>query len=267
MFYKPEDENLKKIIQCYWFIEHDQIPAQTKMFPDGYSDIMINLGEPYSVIYNAEREIQVNGSAYFGQRTKMMHLNQPGKVNMIGIRINPGYEFKLLGKPAFNYLNNILSLQELIGKDYLTYLSEINAAKENETKVELTNNFLLNHLSNSQAKSDENMIEAVNLIFKNKGCLTINELNDQLSLTYKQLERGFKKHLGVSPKTYIRIIRFYHTYTQIRSSKSVSWTELLRKYNYYDQSHFIKDYHFFTGVSPKNQFVNKDTIDSIFNFS
>lgn len=266
MFYKPENETLKQIVQCYWFIEHNQIPAQTKMLPDGYSDIMINLGEPYSVTYNTEKEIHIHGSAYFGQRTKMMYLNQSGKVNMIGIRINPGYEFRLIGKPAYNYSNNILSLQELMSEDFNTYISEIKIVRESESKLKLTEELLLNHLSKSEIKSDENMLAALNSIFKNKGCLTINELNDQLNLSYKQLERVFKKHLGLSPKTYIRIIRFYHTYTQIRAIKRVNWTDLLRQYNYYDQSHFIKDYHYFTGVSPKNQFANKDTIDSVFNF-
>lgn len=266
MFYKPEHALIKKYVQCIWIINHASIPLQTKMLPDGFSDIMINLGGPYTVSYNHNTAEKITGSVLFGQRTKTLRLDQPGDVSMIGIRLHPGKEFAFARKPASSFVDRTLELKELLGAVVNEFEEAAKSTTDDATKIKSTEALLLNYLTSCIDESGDTMDRFMQIIYKAKGVMTIAALLDQTGSTYKQCERLFKKHVGLTPKTYLRIVRFYHTFTQIRASEKVNWTDLLRKYNYYDQSHFIKDYHHFTGVSPGAQLAMKDTLDEVFGF-
>jgi AraC-like DNA-binding protein len=266
MFYTPEHPRLKKYIQCIWIIHHDSIPMQTKMLPDGYSDIMINLGAPYSLSYNDGKPEKITGSIYVGQRTKTLLLDQPGSVSMIGIRLHPGKEFAFIRRPAFPLVDKTIQLEEIMGPGIIEYQETLKNTLDGALKIQLTEELLLRNLDSHSDAFDEQIDRAISCIYEHKGVMTTADLMESIDATYKQCERSFKKHVGVTPKTYLRIVRFYNAFTQIRASKSVNWTNLLGQYNYYDQSHFIKDYHYFTGVSPGSQFAKKDTLDDVFGF-
>ncbi|WP_353098108.1 helix-turn-helix domain-containing protein, partial [Empedobacter brevis] len=67
------------------------------------------------------------------------------------------------------------------------------------------------------------------------------------------LNRIFKKHLGKSPSEYRKIFRFRNSLLNKKESKNL--TELSSK-DYYDQSHFIKDFKSITKRNP-NQFFKE----------
>jgi AraC-like DNA-binding protein len=266
MFYSPQSAFLKEFIQCFWFIRHDSIPLATKMLPDGYSDIMLNFGNAYSLAFNNESEIEINESVFVGQRTKTMFLNQTGDVNMIGVRLNPGKEYTFLNQSAHLVQNSVISVSQVMGEVFESYLFDIQNNNTDELRVNLTEQLFENHFRNNNAKSNTLVDFALNLIQKNVVGGQGLDLSKELNLNYKQSERLFKKHVGITPKKYIRVIRFYQAYTKIRNQKSVNWTEVLNEYNFYDQSHFIKEYHWFTGNSPNKQFRKKDTLEDVFGF-
>ena len=117
MFHLPQHPLLQHKIVCYWLIEAEHIPVQTKMLPDGHSDIMLNAGGPYVVVRPDGTRQMVGGSALFGQRTGYLLLDQPGRVSMIGIRLRPGTEYLFTGIPAATFADGILPLEQLIGEE------------------------------------------------------------------------------------------------------------------------------------------------------
>jgi AraC-like DNA-binding protein len=268
MFYKPQHEKLQSLIVCYWFIATEGIPQNTKMLPDGYSDIMLNLGNPYSVSGPDGKKELISGSALFGQRTQYLLLDQPGNVNMIGIRLQPGTEHAFSGLPAKQLVNKHLLLadlnnvkasekEKLLGNERLDHNAKITIAEE--LVIDLLNRNKKNEL---HEKTDE----AIKIILKNKGNLSTEELLSQAQISYKQAERYFQKHLGLSPKMYIRVHRFYNAFTQVRAAQKADWINVLHNCGYYDQSHFIKDFRFFSGRSPAKQLSEKETLDEVFGF-
>jgi AraC-like DNA-binding protein len=68
-------------------------------------------------------------------------------------------------------------------------------------------------------------------------------------LYYKKLERLFLKYVGYTPKSYFRLLRFNRALRQIHRRKDFL-TSIALDCGYYDQSHFIKDFKQFTGLSP-----------------
>ena len=68
---------------------------------------------------------------------------------------------------------------------------------------------------------------------------------------YKKVQRTFKEYIGISPKLYARMLRFEKIHNELRGIKFIDWMEVVTKYNFHDQSHLIKEFKFFTGVTPK----------------
>lgn len=69
--------------------------------------------------------------------------------------------------------------------------------------------------------------------------------------TVRQLERHFKKHIGLSPKEYSNIIRFQNALGMIKNSEADrSLLDIAFECGYYDHSHLANEIKRHTGLSP-----------------
>jgi methylphosphotriester-DNA--protein-cysteine methyltransferase len=71
-----------------------------------------------------------------------------------------------------------------------------------------------------------------------------------MNLSTRQLERVFRDHVGLGPKTYSRLVRFDRTVRGIQRRGALSWTHFALIHGYSDQAHFINDFKEFAGVTP-----------------
>ena len=76
------------------------------------------------------------------------------------------------------------------------------------------------------------------------------DLEKMTGFSSKYINRRFKEYSGHTISNFKRLCRFKHTLGRIRNFNAESWTSILYDHNYYDQSHFIKEVNFFTGVNP-----------------
>jgi AraC-like DNA-binding protein len=69
-------------------------------------------------------------------------------------------------------------------------------------------------------------------------------------LSERTLERRFKQSIGISAKLFSRICRFQESLNQLRKNKYDKLSDIAYENGYADQSHFIRSFKEFTGVSP-----------------
>lgn len=76
------------------------------------------------------------------------------------------------------------------------------------------------------------------------------------SVSERTVQMRFKKYTGYSPKELLRFLRFKQVMAFIVSQPEgkIDWFELIVQQGYHDQSHLIKDFKYYTGVTPK-QFI------------
>lgn len=90
------------------------------------------------------------------------------------------------------------------------------------------------------------------LIFATDGEMPVKELSEKVFWSERQINRYFKQQLGISLKTYCKILRFQASLFHIKEGK------LAPQLNFTDQSHFIKEIKKLSGVSPKELFKNQN---------
>jgi AraC-like DNA-binding protein len=82
-------------------------------------------------------------------------------------------------------------------------------------------------------------------------------LKDDISKR-RQLERHFRKQIGISPKQLSKAIRLQATLNLLLNKKSETLTDIAYESDYFDQNHFIKDFKDLVGVTPKEYLGNEN---------
>ena len=100
-------------------------------------------------------------------------------------------------------------------------------------------------------------VEIVQYILNKKGMLPVKELSEVFPYSEKSIERIFSKEVGASPYHFICLVRFNYIIRELKKNEHESLTVLIEQYDYYDQSHFEKDFKKFLGQSLK-EYKNDD---------
>lgn len=80
---------------------------------------------------------------------------------------------------------------------------------------------------------------------------SINAFCELKNISYMTMYRVFKQINGISPKKIERLIKFRKSIDYMVNSKD-KLTKIGTDSGYYDQSHFIKEFYYFVGMSPSD---------------
>ena len=99
-------------------------------------------------------------------------------------------------------------------------------------------------------KPQRQIVYAVDLIQKTKGLLSLAEVADKACLSPRHFERKFKAAVGVSPKTFSKVVKFKHAVSFLNEHKDESIFSIAIDCGYYDHTHMIKDFKNLSGNTP-----------------
>ncbi len=150
--------------------------------------------------------------------------------------------------PANELFTLSLSLSEIFNKQsIIDTQDQLLMADSNRQRVDVVEQFLMSQLKFSSI--DKLVTEAVKFIYKSKGTIRIKDLHDKLCTSASPMEKRFRKLVGTSPKKFASVVRF-NTILEMLPSGSVS--DIYDEIDFFDQSHFIRDFKQYTGMSPEN---------------
>jgi AraC-like DNA-binding protein len=89
----------------------------------------------------------------------------------------------------------------------------------------------------------------VDYIYRQKGILPVSMLSEKFPYGERSIERMFNTEVGSTPYRFICLIRFNFIIRELEKQNYISMEELIERYNYYDLSHFEKDFKKFLGQS------------------
>ena len=122
--------------------------------------------------------------------------------------------------------------------------------KEIKSKLD---NYFLELISKADFNWDGRLYNAIHLILENYGVLNVQTEIDT-GISPRQLRRLFKHYIGDTPKTFSKVVQFQNILRAKPSNQSLKDNKLFYDIGYYDQSHFIKDFKNFYGVTPAKAF-------------
>ncbi len=134
-------------------------------------------------------------------------------------------------------------------------------AKTDENRIDCFTKFIENY-SFSSSKYD--VVDTIyNKIVDSIEDLTLDSLPHTASQSLSTTQRNFNKRVGVSMKKLMRISRVYYIFNKMLNEPGFNAQKMMFEGNYYDQSHFIKDFKELTGETPKQFFLHNSELRRI----
>ena len=118
-----------------------------------------------------------------------------------------------------------------------------------ELKIEILENDLFIHFAPFLKRNPFTDFVIQKIIDRPHHC-SIKEISDQVGYSQKHVIKIFKANIGVTPKEFLKIIRFQKAIDDIEKKGTVNWTSIADDCGFYDQSHFIADFRKFSGLTP-----------------
>lgn len=185
----------------------------------------------------------------YGQFTEVTNRMIGHRFLVFQIVFLPGAIYQLTGIPSNELVNEYLDASLVFGKQVHDINEQLSEAPDYTAMITIGNQFVRTLMAKSSKLIQP--IDAIWLTLLQKdNPYTIDWIAKQACYSVRQLERKFKERTGVSPKLFMRIIRFDHAFRQKNSFPEVEWLRIALECDYHDYQHLAKDYKDFTGLSP-----------------
>lgn len=179
--------------------------------------------------------------------------------NYISISAHPNsemfvFQFKPFGALPFlhqqvaDLSNRVIPAQEIFGDEIILLHKTIKEANTSEEKFNIGETWLKSRIDNDLLPPKA-LIDFLSELHK-QPVVNYTELNSSYPHTQKHLIDQFKKYIGLTPKYYQRMLRFNEILKKIEQKQKVNWPDVALLCRYSDQSHFIKEFHHFSGFNP-----------------
>lgn len=251
---------LSAFVRHYWFLEMEAgegLGVAQRVVPNGYVELTFHFADKLRKVKTTE-ELQPN-IIISGQKTGFFDVIPTGKTSMLSVQFFPHSAGLFFDIPINELADETIDLREIAGwaadelEDRLCYCDGI------DNKVALIEQFLEARLSERNIYDQQRIAHNIALINTFNGQLTVDELAADACLSRKQHERVFKKMVGLSPKQFLKVIRFQYALLAHQQHSNESMTELAYRCGYYDQSHMISDFRELSGITPGQYFNDCET--------
>lgn len=245
-------ENLRPFVKYFWVLENnstDNAPVTFSPLADGCPGIMFQQPDKGTFFYPIENK-ELPGLFLYGQTIQPAKMILTGKLSTVGICLQPHALQSVFGIDAHELTGTCVDMASVQHKKERHLQEQLLNVTSMEEAIHLLSASLLNSAQHNNSRQDIITNFAVNEILTGKGIISFSALLKQLQLSERTLERRFKQSIGISAKFFSRICQFQESLSQLRKNKYGKLSDIAYENGYADQSHFIRSFKEFTGVSP-----------------
>ena len=102
---------------------------------------------------------------------------------------------------------------------------------------------------------------AVDILIRTHGQAKTCDIAKAVDLSQARLIKVFTGEVGLRPKLFGRVQRFQHAIVLARNAPIIDWAQIAADCGYFDQSHLIRDFVEFSGVSPSDYWQRQTRLE------
>lgn len=234
------DHYKKSVVNDYGIVHFFQFETSAEkmtVIPDGSVDMIFCCSEA-SYAY-------VKGTVYRPEQAGF----DAGK-QYFGVRFLPGFN-PILGENVMDKLiDRKIPFEELVDDERM--LNSIYTAESFRDRIDAFMRYYMSIYQRIMPMDKSNLIvrHSLNMIFNRRGNITVEELADETGYSTRHINQCFRDETAMSPKQFIKIIRFQSALDRLHSNEKKPLSEIASSAGYYDQAHFIREFREYTGFTP-----------------
>ena len=258
--FKPTPR-LAKYIKCYYYLENtDVISVHDTFFADGCIEAVFSVGWDFYKDGTKEDWAKV-----IGQIIKPRTLKVVGKGQSFGIWFYPHSFSSFLRVPVHELTDRVIPWEDLFPASFARIVGDLLADNHLDELPDVADAFLLRILEWREERAIDKLTEAaVSYLYENQGTQDLNHLASTLNVSPRYLQKAFLTNVGFSQAKFLRILRFQRVLQRLSLGAVSNLTSLAYEGNFFDQSHFIREFKAFTGMIPSAFSAEKLPINRLF---
>ena len=254
MFYRAHTPAppLRDFIERFWLCSDAPAHRTERIMPSGTFELVVNLREDEIRIYDPaqpDRVRRLSGAVVSGTYGSFFLIDTLQHAAMLGVHFRPGGAFPFLGLPAGEMADTHVDLATLWGQAPAAELrGRLCAASTPEERFRRLETMLSRRLRHPW---HHGAVSAALDAFGQAGTgVSVRGVAERIGLSHRRLIQVFAAEVGLTPKLYCRVQRFQQARQMVRKVAAPDWAGIAVACGYFDQSHLIRDFREFSGLSP-----------------
>lgn len=223
-----------------WYFEQDSESSSELIVPDGRPELILHLGNPYREMRSSIRQPKI---LFAGQLTRPLELYSEGRTAFWGVRFRPDGARGFLQDSVASVTDRRVCMESRGNGELSELARKLEGPTSDLEKVRQICETLNECLSDSEP--DALVREKVDFLMRHESAEPQSRLSD------RQLQRRFKREVGISMRMFKAIRRFRSVFDRVSQDNNESWVARALESGYFDQSQLSRDFQRFLGVSPR----------------
>ncbi|MCT7375689.1 AraC family transcriptional regulator [Chelativorans salis] len=255
---------LSEFVDDFWLYE-DYTGAHSweRILPSGTFEMVFNLREDELRIYSASdpRECRrFAGAAVSGPYAGAFVSDTAEEAALLGVHFKPGGAFAILGLPAAAFTNLHVDLRTIWGPAATMLRERLCVMTRPLARFQLLEQVLLGKLYEPPARHGAVGV-GLDVLMRTHGRERVRDIAKAVDLSPRRFIEVFTAEVGLTPKLFGRVRRFQHAAASSRSAARTDWAKLAVECGYFDQSHLIREFVEFSGLTPAQFHERLNTFD------
>ncbi len=228
-----------------------------KLIPDGHAIFMINLGPPQMVVEGGENGVSSNHVRAWlsGIHDRPLYTapvagNGAFHTHFIAASLTFSGVYSLFGIAASEVANRVIDAELLFGEKIRHLHDQMGELDTTPQRFALLAGFLQKISEKRSRPVHPGVLEAIEKTLHNPYDLRVSGLCQQLDISRKHLNTVYRQNVGVSPKTFARLVRFHAIVDRLSRPHFGDWAGRAIDAGYFDQAHMHRDFAQFAAEPP-----------------
>lgn len=233
----PPPEGLRQRVECLW-VERPQdfdLPRRRawRIVPDHCGHLLyhrMESGTRLSVV---------------GPRTRPLDVAKGRRKLSVGVRLRPWALSVLCGVSPSEMRDRSVALSSALGRVGSELTERLDACSEDAVLGTIVA-WLQGRMEAEETAPERRARASSLLLSESPSCA---DAAARMGMSSRALRNVMGSHVGLSPKTYARVVRLHRALRQAVSGKA--WSGVALGSGYYDQAHMIREFQSLLGESPE----------------
>lgn len=239
---------LRPYISAYYLFEINSLdPISDLSVPEWGCVRLIHAGG-FAVETGSDTGRVINQSVIQGPSSKAVGFTVQ-RCAMLGIGLLPAGYAKFWDNDVGRIADKSVPWESVVGVAAEPMLDAVTNAETTKEKFSIVDSFFLGMLLKTSSRDASDDVTRVHALLNDPAISDIEQLAEAMGRHPSALARFCKRRFGFAPKLLLRRQRFLRMLDGFQSRPYAEWPDFLDP-QYTDQSHMIRDFHYFMGMSP-----------------
>jgi AraC-like DNA-binding protein len=237
---------LDALVENLWSLADAPAHARERIVPSGTFELVVNLDEDEIRVYEPGGVVRRHaGAVVSGAFTRSFVVDTREHASLVGVHFKPGGARAFLRARADELTDAHVELAALWSHAAASRLRDaLCSATSAAERFAILERTLREHLAPSLV--ERRFVHA--LLAQPR--VPVAEVAERVGRSHRSFIEIFSAEVGMTPKLFRRIQRFHRAFALAGAAGEPAWAQIALDCGYFDQSHLIRDFVDFAGVTP-----------------